>query len=475
MSANRDNNPRIRDPIHDLIPFNTEDRNSVDRVCWDILQTKPFQRLRRVKQLGFSEFVYPGATHTRFSHSIGVFHTARQIRSLIDDVLGERRSTTAGTAAIVAALIHDLGHGPFSHAFEEAMNEIGFDKSHELWTREIIRSEYIAPHLEKFDPQFLREVEGIFSDKVKNIYGAIVSSQFDADRLDYMRRDRLMTGTQHGALDLSWILANLNVRAINVGIDDAQPVKQQALVIGPKAIPAVEGYILGLFQLYQTVYLHKTTRGLEKLFSAFLVRVKNLLNDGKSSDSGLPPHHPLLRFLGDPSNLDSYLRLDDFLIWGALSLAREAKDAICSELAARLLDRDIYRPLDISGPIAAAVRQKFRGTNLEEAIALKDRKIAEFKEMAAQVQFESKSDGLPILLQDVADRNPYKRRRDTKSGLDTIWVSDSDVDVRDLSELSDVVRALRPFSEYRVYARDESLRERLKRQLSTTLLEISQC
>src|SRR5271170_3397941 len=119
---------RIRDPLHDLIEFSSSEW---ERTLWKVVQTRPFQRLRRIKQLGFSDLVYPGATHSRFAHSVGVFHTARQLGAVLELRQGKKFSRERAEVAYCAALIHDLGHGPFSHAFETALADEG---RHETWT-----------------------------------------------------------------------------------------------------------------------------------------------------------------------------------------------------------------------------------------------------------------------------------------------------------------------------------------------------
>ena len=113
-------NERIRDPVHNLIEFA---KDGFEEHCWNVVQTGPFQRLRRIKQLGFSELVYPGATHSRMAHSLGVFHTARQLTGVVHNILGQANfDRVQANAAIAAALVHDIGHGPFSHAFEHALD-----------------------------------------------------------------------------------------------------------------------------------------------------------------------------------------------------------------------------------------------------------------------------------------------------------------------------------------------------------------
>jgi HD superfamily phosphohydrolase len=201
----------VRDPVHDLIEFSMRD---FDQMCWRIIQTQPFQRLRRIKQLGFSELVYPGASHSRFAHSLGVFHIARLLATVIQNIRGEGYDALRARQAIAAALVHDLGHGPFSHAFQEVFESLGID-AHESMSARLIQETDIRDQLDGFSPNFAAEVAKIVSDKVPaDIYAGIVSSQFDADRLDYMRRDRLMAGVQSSAIG---ILQNLEVRRVNIG------------------------------------------------------------------------------------------------------------------------------------------------------------------------------------------------------------------------------------------------------------------
>ncbi|WP_295845005.1 HD domain-containing protein [Tardiphaga sp.] len=127
---------RIRDPVHDLIPFG---KDKFEQMAWKLLELPEFQRLRRIKQLGFSELVFPGASHTRFAHSVGVFHTARQLSERIKDQLGSANfNEDRAQVAMAAALVHDVGHGPFSHAFESAATAFSQDKHHEQWTAEIV-------------------------------------------------------------------------------------------------------------------------------------------------------------------------------------------------------------------------------------------------------------------------------------------------------------------------------------------------
>ncbi|MGX9429984.1 MULTISPECIES: HD domain-containing protein [Bradyrhizobium] len=196
---------RIRDPIHGLIVFNLSDE--IDRAAWELLDTPEFQRLRRVKQLGVSEFTFPGATHTRFAHCVGVFHVARRLMKVAISQIPVQQSTPHRMrVSLLAALLHDLGHGPFSHAFEEAEKSRlrgtpGAYKSHEQWTAEIITNPagQVRKILSKsFGASMAEEVAELLKSEPADLYAAVVSSSFDADRLDYLQRDKLMTGSGAG-------------------------------------------------------------------------------------------------------------------------------------------------------------------------------------------------------------------------------------------------------------------------------------
>src|SRR5712691_857133 len=145
---------RVRDPVHGLIVFSHEGEDAGrDQAAWALLNTPEFQRLRRIRQLGLSEITFPGATHTRFSHSMGVFHTARMLVGILKKLLKPAEfSRPRADRAVLAALLHDLGHGPFSHTFESVQKARGSDKYHETWTAEIISdpASNVRPILERF-------------------------------------------------------------------------------------------------------------------------------------------------------------------------------------------------------------------------------------------------------------------------------------------------------------------------------------
>lgn len=209
---------RIRDPLHDLIEFGDD---PFEQILWRVLQTPSFQRLRRVKQLGFSEYVYPGATHTRFSHCIGAYHIAKNLLRVIRErSAAQQFNATLAQHAIAAALVHDVGHGPFSHAFEDIGKKLHLKMAkHEDVSDAIIRSGDVGKIFDEMHTGLSANIADLIrAPGPSKIYGAVVSSQFDADRLDYMQRDRLMTGTRLGKIDLAWLTANLEIADVPWGL-----------------------------------------------------------------------------------------------------------------------------------------------------------------------------------------------------------------------------------------------------------------
>lgn len=348
---------RIRDPIHGLVVFNGADQ--IDRLAWQLIQTPEFQRLRRIKQLGISEFVFPGATHTRFSHSIGVYHNARRLMDVIRrNPLGGNFDDKGAKVALIAALLHDLGHGPFSHAFEGACETLAKSRpgkaieTHEKLTAKLILAEDggVRPLLDEMDPALAEQAAALIrADNPADVYHAVVSSSFDADRLDYLMRDRYMTGTGAGSIDYDWLIDNLATDEIRVPQDDDdRPEQIPTFVFKLKGRQAAEDFLFARYRLYTQVYLHKTTRGFEQIISALIRRVGEMSDD--PGILGLDTEHPLVRFLRpNGESLADYRNLDDAVVWGAIERLRRCKDEQARKLALRLWNREPLKVLDISG------------------------------------------------------------------------------------------------------------------------------
>ena len=437
---------RIRDPVHDLILFSGE---AFEQLIWSLINTREFQRLRRVRQLGFSELVYPGATHTRFSHSVGVFHTARFLVKLLKRLLGSGFGSDRADVAVCAALLHDLGHGPFSHTFEGVLTSRGMKKRHEEWSAEIIRGDTeVHEALFQYDKSLPDAVANLLEqEQPADIYASIVSSQFDADRLDYLRRDKLMTGTEQGGFDLAWLLNNLEVERLTIGgDDDADPFEVDGFIIGSKALQAAEGYLLGRFHLYTQVYLHKTTRSAEKMFARLLDFVAARINNGETGLTGLPEGHPLVAFVENGCDrLEDYLELDDAVMMAALGMLSYAADPRIAELAARIRHRQLFKCFDVratADPVGGNARPAFRRL---------------LNEARRNGEFDQEID----VLEDSTAVSPYKVHEfESKSALEKILIRRSgDGRPEDVARLSPVVEALGERKIFRIYTRNKPAAE----------------
>jgi HD superfamily phosphohydrolase len=348
----------FRDPVHDIIALDIED--PVERVLFELVNTRPVQRLRRVRQLGFANLVYHGAEHTRFTHSLGVLHTARRMFDAIaDDFTDDDRMEV-----LAAALLHDIGHGPFSHAIETVT---GID--HEQYSAQIVKDPETEVHqiLSGVDKTLPRRVARYFEPQSefpsdKQALRDLVSSQLDADRLDYIRRDGLTTGVEIGGYDFERIQTMLETY---VG-ETSGGQKRTRLAVSYRAREAVEGYLMARFHMFKQVYLHKAVRAAEKMLEAILQRADRLRRDDYEFSEPMPPI--LARLLGgEQLSSKEFVSLDDMDVWMALKRWRHDSDPVLSRLAGGLLDRRLYKTIDMSDrdPVDFA-RLMDRANNLAE-------------------------------------------------------------------------------------------------------------
>jgi uncharacterized protein len=354
---------RISDPVHKLIVFHGDD--AADMLAWKLLQTPEVQRLRRIKQLGVSEFVFPGASHSRFVHSLGVYHNAGRLLKAVQRLLGEHEARLPenerrAKVVRIAALLHDIGHGPFSHAFEGAREAIARARGaelvlrHEQFTSQLILDDdgNIRPVLNEVDSNFAKEVADLISaENPQDLYHAIVSSSFDADRLDYLLRDRYMTGTETGSIDYDWLIDCLDTYQVNIAEDDDDDkIWVTTFAFKLKGRQAAEDFLLARYRLYAQVYFHKTTRGIEQLLKALVRRVGELVEETDVEGAlGLRHDHPLVRFLAPQAeSLEEYRRLDDTIAWTVVEHLCRCNDEEVSNLARRVWMRDKPLTLDLA-------------------------------------------------------------------------------------------------------------------------------
>ncbi len=328
----------LRDPVHGLIAF----EGMAERVVRSLLDTREVQRLRRVRQLGLASLAFPGAEHTRFSHAIGAAHVMQALQHRIDACSDElpadqRLDQEARAEGIAAALLHDLGHGPFSHLFEEVLPHA---KHHEQWTQEILLDPGTEVHqtLESISSGMSERVTSLLSGNYRLGYlSQSVSGTWDVDRADYLLRDSHMTGVRYGLYDLDWLLQALTFACVN---------DQWVLAVqGRKGLPPVESFFLGRHYMYQQVYHHKATRAAEALVRAIFTRVSELISDGSPPAPLLPAFRAAA--LGEPLSLGEHLRMDDAELLSCLSAWEHGGDPTLAELSKRLRCRKLPKTIPL--------------------------------------------------------------------------------------------------------------------------------
>ena len=316
------------DPLHGAITLAASD--PTEALLIQLIDTPPFQRLRRIRQLGTASLTFHGAEGSRFTHSLGVMHIARRVFDRL--VQAYPSLEPYRTLVLCGALLHDIGHGPFSHTGEDI-----FDSDHEGWTRRILQeSGPIRQLLDQFDPQLRSDLERLYLKQYPLPFvGQLVSSQLDCDRLDYLMRDSYFTGASYGQLDLDRILMAL----------DYDPVRQQ-LVVARKGQAAIEHYLVVRYFMYAQVYNHpKNLASSWGLTQAFRRAQAPQLAGQIAADSTVTAW--LTQSSADLSLAD-YLAADDGVFTYHLQRWQHSCDPILSDLCRRYIDRDLLKALDIS-------------------------------------------------------------------------------------------------------------------------------
>lgn len=305
----------IRDAIHDYI--------HVDHlIIWRLINSKEMQRLRRIKQLGGTYQVFQSAEHSRFVHSLGVYQVVR--RMLETECLTNALSDYDKLCVMCAGLLHDIGHGPFSHSFEGV-----FEENHEDMTvRMILEKSEVHDILVSLYKQLPQDVASIIQHTHPNrILIQMVSSQLDADRMDYLLRDSYMSGTTYGHFDMSRILRTMRIR-------DGKIVYKES------GVQAIENYILARYHMYWQVYYHPTARSYEHLLQSVFQRVKDLYYDGYVFQTHL---HYLIPMLEHRFQVSDFVDLDEAVILYYFKEFTREKDFILSDLSSRFLNRHLFK------------------------------------------------------------------------------------------------------------------------------------
>lgn len=323
----------FKDPVHRYIHVQY-------KVIWDLIGTKEFQRLRRIKQLGTTSLTFHGAEHSRFSHSLGVYEIVRRI---IEDTLIKRGEWKEENTllALCAALLHDVGHGPFSHTFEKV-----FDLDHEKYTRRIILGNTeINAVLKKVNKNFPKEVAEIIEKTSPNrLVIDLISSQIDADRMDYLLRDAYFTGVSYGQFDMERILRTILVH-------------ENRIVFKESGMHAIEDYLMSRYQMYYQVYFHPVSRSAEVLLKNILVRVKDLYKKGYSFKT-YPTH--FIKFFNKKIAVNEYLLLDDNIVQYYFSQWQQEDDKILKDLCERFINRKLFKYISIDMNKYVKQQRKFK-------------------------------------------------------------------------------------------------------------------
>jgi HD superfamily phosphohydrolase len=317
----------FNDPVYGFVTVPTE-------LLFDLIEHPYFQRLRRIQQLGLTNFVYPGALHTRFHHALGAMHLMQlALRTLKDK--GVKISAVEGEAAQIAILLHDVGHGPLSHALETAIFQ---DVPHEQL------SLYLMERLnEQFHGKLSLAMQMFQGSYEREFFHQLISSQLDMDRLDYLNRDSFYTGVEEGRPGADRLIKMLQV--VN-----------ERLVLEEKAVYSVENFLVSRRLMYWQVYLHKTVTSAEQMVIRVMQRARDLARAGVSVPGSscltyfLERAVTLADFQKDAEILNRFVQLDDVDIWSAMKAWTSHDDKVLSFLAKSLLNRQLFKIVIRSEP-----------------------------------------------------------------------------------------------------------------------------
>ena len=371
-----------------------------------LIDAAEFQRLRRIKQLGLGLYTYQGAEHSRFTHSLGALHLMTRI---LDRLANPNLSTEDRAAARAAALLHDVGHGPFSHAMEKVLGV-----HHEQMTMLAVTSPdtELNATLKSFSAELPERIAAIIDGTFKPAALAqLVSSQLDVDRMDYLLRDSLMTGAKYGLYDLEWIINALQV-------DQAA----DRIYVTARGLHAVEEYLQARYYMFRQVYFHRTLRSAEAVLRSALRRALTLVSEEKEvwrlAGSAF---EKLLR--RQPLTIIEHLSMDDSDVIFYMKQWQESPDAMLSDLSRRFVNRRLFKAIDLDMP------PDERADFLHAA-----KTVVERAGFAPEYYF----------IEDRASNVPYYDYYTTAGVEPRIYVEDGYARpvVREISEVSEVVRGL---------------------------------
>ncbi|MDQ1236559.1 HD superfamily phosphohydrolase [Paenibacillus sp. SORGH_AS306] len=414
----------FKDPVHNYIHVQ-------DRLIWTLINTPEFQRLRRIRQLGTSYLTFHGAEHSRFSHSLGVYEITRRIISQFERGGYEDWPREESLVALCAALLHDLGHGPFSHSIEEA-----FDMDHEEWTCRILLGDTeVKRVLEEAETGLAERVASVIrKDYEKPIVVNLVSSPLDADRMDYLLRDAYFTGVNYGTIDVDRILRMLRPHNGRV-------------VVKESGMHAIEDYLMARYQMYWQVYFHPVTRSSDIVLRQIFRRAKELFDQGFAFKF-LP--YPLPALFEGNIQVHDYLLLDEALVQTAFMQWTREDDEILADVCHRFMQRRLYKYVETDL------------IDLETIDSIRN----EFARVGLHPQYDLEIDFPTDLPYDVFRPGDPKKEKQ-------ILLLDRQNRIQEISEVSDIVRSISGIhrGRYHLYYPQDKL-EKVIHQLSEEVAAI---
>lgn len=378
----------LRDPIHGYIHIEY-------KVIWDVINSKEFQRLRRIKQLGSSFVVYHTAEHSRFTHSLGVYEIVRRMCNEVSDI-SNTLSAEEKLIVMLAGLLHDVGHGPFSHTFESIC-----DINHEVFSCRIIEENTTDLNnvLESYKTGLSKNISSIINHTHKNtILSQMISGQLDADRMDYLLRDAYFTGTKYGEFDLERILRTLRV-------------KNNILMVKSSGVHSIEDYIMARYHMYWQVYYHPVARSFECVVSALFDRMREIYKIDKKSLDCVDFFVEFLK--GESISLNAHFLLDENTCYYGFQVLSNHEDKILKDLARRIINRDLFEYVDYTNKsMVDDIKRKIKSLGFDDKYYVKN---------------------------DMVKQRPYKPFiGDERS----IWLLMDNGDVEELSKGSNIVNSI---------------------------------
>ncbi len=417
----------MADPIHGLMQFYRSDPSH--NLLLTVMNSKAFQRMRRIRQMGLAEFVFPGATHSRFVHSLGAaylmtqaiehFNRSKSGRKYLEAPYGNT-DIPLSRLLLLGILVHDIGHAPLSHTMEDILDLKSQNLLHDHhWNRKILTEDKELQKIwKRFGPELPEAVLNFMGDGApKHFLAKLVSSQLDMDRLDYLQRDSHFLGVQYGRIEADRIISNMEIAHLENG--------EEVVAVREEAVPAIEHYLFGRHQAYKMA-LHSLDKASEALLKKTLERFAWARAQG--IDTGAPANE-MYQLITDGKNLstEDYLRMDDCYLWENINQwANGSQDKLLSELSNRMLKHNLLKFVDLS-------KYEFTGQSLAEIAPVYEGLKAHYEKRNLSMEF--------CFEETIVSAKPMYQ---PASAREPIWIRTGRGQIVDLREVSSFSLSVKP-------------------------------